>query len=134
RDFHVTGVQTCALPICREIRVGGGDEFIVAGRHFVPGSRGLGGGCGVTWRSGGFFVFCHGALPLDRRDCGRKRYGDGRLMVRRRMLLLHPFRPGWTGKGTPRAIHLKPAIDVTSLGRSFHVCLVESHSTRTATS
>src|SRR5690606_5086711 len=79
------------------------DEFIVAGRHFVPGSRGLGGGCGVTWRSGGFFVFCHGALPLDRRDCGRKRYGDGRLMVRRRMLLLHPFRPGWDREGyTPR--------------------------------
>src|SRR5690606_40531063 len=58
RDFHVTGVQTCALPICLERQRGGGvgghravdrHDNDVAGAHVLPSLERedlLGGGAG----------------------------------------------------------------------------------------
>src|SRR5690606_40272020 len=51
RGFHVTGVQTCALPICRG---GHGPCTSAAARRAFAGIRGdrVGGGRGGTWPAG----------------------------------------------------------------------------------
>src|SRR5690606_40913542 len=47
RDFHVTGVQTCALPICRGVR-GPSRGVHAPPAHLDPGARGCGGASMTT--------------------------------------------------------------------------------------
>src|SRR5690606_40529803 len=65
RDFHVTGVQTCALPIylCDLVRCEVGPTSWVEDDFPVTGSRGRPLGCGVGWRRVG--VAPHESVAID---------------------------------------------------------------------
>src|SRR5690606_40315314 len=53
RDFHVTGVQTCALPICRGRQLRRPGHLRRAAGHFLGGGRVLLGGPGDGRQSPG---------------------------------------------------------------------------------
>src|SRR5690606_40540432 len=74
RDFHVTGVQTCALPISAPVVLA--DEFVRRRPFFLQKSRfpGIGGGSEIRGRhrQGDFRPLAEGAPRSEERRVGKE--------------------------------------------------------------